>query len=147
MTHRDNQFPQYVECNNDLKGSPPPGIGNLRWFWLSCLGTFVLLLPSTFARLIWLSTLNKPDEGYSRNELCALNFISAFLFAQRTFVSNLVRISFIFLINQIKHHKTKICIYWYNLVLKWSQHSHEGAFIFIFLLQLWLIQIECFLAH
>jgi len=41
----------------------------------------VLLLPKL--KIIWLSNLSilsVPDEGYSRNVLCALNFMSMFLF-------------------------------------------------------------------
>jgi hypothetical protein len=52
-------------------------IGVLSRFWLFCLGPLVLLLP-----IIWLSglsILSVPDEGYSRNALCALNLIATFL--------------------------------------------------------------------
>ena len=58
----------------------PSDIGDLSWFWLFCLGPFAVLLPKLW--VIWLSNLSilrVPDEGYSGNASCTLNFISIFL--------------------------------------------------------------------
>jgi hypothetical protein len=47
------------------------------------------LLAPIYLKLIWLSKLlilSVPDKVYSRNASCALNYISTFLFAHRSFV-------------------------------------------------------------
>ena len=54
---------------------PPSGKCDLSRFWLSPLCLLVFLLPRLFKYL----ALSVPDEGYSRNEPCALSLISAFL--------------------------------------------------------------------
>jgi len=55
-------------------------MGDHSQFWLlvSCFG----LIDLKDFKIIWLSKLSivsVPDEGYTRNTLCALNLISTFL--------------------------------------------------------------------
>jgi predicted neutral ceramidase superfamily lipid hydrolase len=55
-------------------------------FYFSYLGPLVYLL-AIFFLIIWLSNLSilsVPDEGYSRNALCALNLISTFYYFSRS---------------------------------------------------------------
>ena len=57
----------------------PSDRGNSIRFWISCLGPLVSMHPELYIirvsnRLI----MNVPDEGYSRYESCALDYISTF---------------------------------------------------------------------
>ena len=76
-------------------------LGDLSWFWLSCLCHFILLIPKL--QIIWLSKLSilsVPAEGCSINALCALNLISMVVFSMnvqlfqyinfKSFISNYI---------------------------------------------------------
>ena len=67
----------YVLFNH---GSPRSEMCDRSRFMLSCLGSLVFLLPK---HLNYLAsnhlTLSIPEEGYSRNVSCVLNYISTFL--------------------------------------------------------------------
>ena len=50
--------------------------------FVNCLGPLALVLLFPKLKIIWLSNisiLSVPDEGYSRNESCALSLIFTFL--------------------------------------------------------------------
>ena len=66
-------------------GSPPSGLGDHRWFWLSCLNPLVFFAHKDFKTiwLFYLLILSVLDENYSRNAWCALNhskFLLSYVF-------------------------------------------------------------------
>ena len=64
-----------------MKIYDPTGIGDHSRFWLSCLGSLVLVLPKLIIIcLSYLSIFIIPDEGFSRNASCTLNLIFTFFF-------------------------------------------------------------------
>ena len=71
------------------------------------LASLILLLSNTFLLSIF-SILSEPDEGYSRNVLCALNFISTFLTSGKYYIHQEMEIKML----TLERHKYMAALDW-----------------------------------
>ena len=96
------------------------GKSDLGRFWISCLRPLVLLL----LKLLNLSILSVPDEGYPRNVSCELNVIFTFLLTRPKCRYNVLGCLFCRLYDWlIGFWNCSDGVVWYGLFLIFNLHS------------------------